>query len=466
MIRLALIFAAFAGLAEAQTTTIRSGNHPDFVRLVIAFPDGAEWQVGRTAGGYGVRFDRAIGDVDIASVFARIPRDRIGDIRLLEDGFDIAVDCACHADAFLWQENRLVVDVVDGPAPTDSPLEAALAGPEPGTAMAAAPGPALDLPILPYWPEAAASPLSDMPDTFADQDDRAWIAQAEEAVLEGIAGAASAGLLEVPTRAVLDMIVEEDGVGVRRPQPPRAVVPGADSGLPAPVSLSADVETPGIRLRDAMAGAGPDEPGPGQDSSCFVDALFQVQDWGDERPFHTQVSDARSGLTGEFDRYRNGAVEALARTYLYFGFGLEAKQALALDGSRSSERLVLETMADIVDEAPIYPGVLHDQTECIGAVSLWSLLATGDAATQPEQARIATVQTFRLLPVHLRGQIGPRIAALYVAAGDAGRADAVLQLTRSHREPGSIDAELTEALTDLIVAFLLLTLAFSSSNEV
>ena len=438
-VALCLVFV-FVWTTTAASEPVRSGNHPQFVRLVIPIPESVNWQVGRVSEGFGVRFDQAV-DIDLTGVFDRIPRNRIAEIEVQPDGLEILSVCECHADAFLWQPDRLVVDIVDGPAPTESAFDSSLDQVMVSEGVEQPDAPALVLPILPFWPEAASSPLGDLPDPFRSEDERAWTAEAEAAILTGLANAATAGLLDIPIQNIAQMIVEEDGVGVTRTQPPDLLVPGAV----APVDVVAETGSPGLRLRDAMVTDEVTEPGMSPAVACHENRNLDLHNWGDDRPYHVQIAERRAALTGEFDRFHEGAIDALAQTYLYFGFGREARRALELDGARSTSRLLLDAIGSVMDDMPPETGILSDQLSCTGAVSLWAALALGDAREQPEQARLATVQAFRVLPAHLRAQIGPRLSRLYVQADDPLRADAILELTRKHRESGDITTELAEA---------------------
>ncbi len=68
--------------------------------------------------GEGVTFDTS------APLIAS-PVNRIAALEVTPGTGDLVIKlgCDCHATAFLFEEGKLVVDVVDGPAPSGSPFE-------------------------------------------------------------------------------------------------------------------------------------------------------------------------------------------------------------------------------------------------------------------------------------------------------------------------------------------------------
>ena len=68
-----LLYCLLAGLfpyiSWAQGYDVQSGEHEDFSRIVILYPEVPEWQLGRTDGGYEFRPKDPGARYDLAKVF-------------------------------------------------------------------------------------------------------------------------------------------------------------------------------------------------------------------------------------------------------------------------------------------------------------------------------------------------------------------------------------------------------------
>ena len=295
------------------------------------------------------------------------------------------------------------------------------------------------------------------------------ISQTERAIIESFGRAASQGLL--------DLALATD------PEPPD---PDPDDTDHAPAEVADDHPEPttdaghdaqdtltdlqmaiGPSALDRFALTGPQSQQPGitahtsidqlqplagttgqippQGGSCLDPQLLEIETWGDDRDFASQIAERLTMLTTELDDYREGAVEALARTYLFFGFGREAVQVLGLDDRSSQERRVLLALAHLVDEVPEPGSVFADQLGCATAAALWTAIARGSLAGTSENERIAATAAFRALPPMLRGHLGARLAQLFLDFGDAGAADSILQTAQANLTADRLQTDLTAA---------------------
>ena len=112
-----LFLSVFSGarISFAEDVVISSGEHEDFSRLVLRFPERVEWQFGRVTDGYEFRAVSTGTNYELRNVFKLIPRDRIKDVRDLGDGrLFIAVDCECFGDAFDLRGGEVALDIKDG----------------------------------------------------------------------------------------------------------------------------------------------------------------------------------------------------------------------------------------------------------------------------------------------------------------------------------------------------------------
>ena len=429
----ALLLTVTATMAPAETVSIRSGEHPDFSRLVLSIPEGSEWRLGREGAGYILDLGRSDLDYDVTGVFERLPESRIGTLRGEDGRLLLEPDCACHAQAFLWRTDRLVIDVADGPAPPASRFEEPVfvSAPDPAPreepAILAAelsdlptilPAPVRD-PMLAGLEGPAAAPPN--PEAIAPD-----LTEFERAVIESLGRAASQGLLDPaidsPRLTALPATGEE--VTAEAPETVPLEAGAARSMEPA--------TSPGITTRTIKDPDRQDPPAPvtAAGLACIEATEVDVAAWADTRPFHDQIAPIRAALSSERDRILSDEALGLARLYIHFGFGREALHALDLAADRSQTHQVLRTMAYIVDGHPAPEPVFDGQIACRTDVALWALLAKPEFESGAWVSAPRILQSLRRLPPALRGHLGVDLAARFAAIGEDGAAETALSIAR------------------------------------
>lgn len=445
MIRHLLLLLILAGPAISQPVTIRSGDHDSFVRLVLSIPEGTPWRVGRIEGGIGIALEGLSNGISTSGVFDRIRRDRIEDLRVDGDILAIQLGCECHPDAFLWRDDRLVVDIVDGRSPPGNPFDQPLTANEVASDMVAQPPAVLPI-ILPD--RRRNSPLeSALPLQFRTARPNVPIEEAQLAVVSSLARAATEGIFDIPVEP-LQRTFSDNG---SEPESDRRVI--GLSPVSDPMSELRDLfdtgDSPGLLLRSALTDAfASDRPVEGQAGTCLPEEKLDVPTWGDEREFAVQISERRGALTQEFDRYTPGAIEEYARTYIYFGFGAEARRVLMLDGGLTSERILLDELARIVDGDVVASGRIAGQIGCGGYAELWSMLAIGDGTVADDVIIGEAIRALRNLPRALREHLGPRLASVLIEAGFHERGQEVIDIFDQAGRPAPIEVELVRAELD------------------
>ena len=462
------ILAIMAGVwgfpGYGETLRLRSGEHDGFSRIALdnAAPSG--WTLGRTKDGYELRLSHSDVFFDLANAFRAMPRTRIMDIAPARRGGALAlsVGCVCHARAFATAEGTIVIDIRDGPPAADSPFEKYLDKPEPASTGPAGPlpPPYSDMPVLMVQPaiESNRMRLSNSPGprhrlfppsppetttktakTFVPHD------VSERESLQGLPGEtnltspaqflpslpdtrvaeAEAELLRQLSRAASQGLVEADiepPIGTthsHRKRDQSVAVPALPDPVASPIShIETSVD------RDSLTGKRP-VPVTANGLVCPVDADFALSAWGDDRPAAEQIADLRRPLVGEFDRPSTNAVTALARLYLFFGFGAESRavlRAFSLDADANSR---ISDIAAILDgDIPGPPNSLAGMTDCDTAAALWAVLAHPDPGPSTTINHGAVIRAFSALPLHLRKALGPALSdrLLLNGATDAARA--------------------------------------------
>jgi hypothetical protein len=391
MIRFLLLLLALVtgGPATAQTARVISGEHDRFTRLVIELPRPGPWRVGRSGLGYGFAAeDSAQPDYDLTTVWQRIPRTRLQALRVdrTSGALLLTLACDCHVLPFEYRPGTIVLDIREGPAPSGSAFEAPFAIP---TARTAGPpviggGPAAyDWRSLPSKPRSGGPELPPVAPEFS-------LAPLRDALLRQISRGAVDGVVEMqlPGKPLLPDFPDDaqDPAWARIRIGP---LPGVEASLP-----------------------GATEPVP--DAACLADNALSLAEWGAGRDPLDLLSEARSGLYGEFDEIQPEAVLRTVQMHLYLGFGAEALQYAALLPTEEQPVTLkpLLSIARIIDGQASPDTDLAGMLACDGAAALWAALSHESLPMAAAMNTDAILRAFLALPPHLRRHLGPRLASL------------------------------------------------------
>lgn len=359
---LVLMLICLALPAWAERITVRSGEHPEFSRLVIALPRDTGWR----QEGAAVVFTRPV-DLDTAEVFRLIPRTRLSAIAAEPAGgkggtrLTLELACPCPVSAREERPGLLVIDIGNPQSP--APVKVPVAFPR---RMAD------DLEI--YWARHGRG--------MATPPRQALVGETRGRLLEGFSRAFAQGMIEL-----------ED-----TPKFPGTV--GGDRPLP-------------LRTQTALERDSAPPPDPPPPSACLSPSKLDIAHWAEGTGFVREIGLRRSVLLGEFDRADPEAVQRLARFYLHYGFGAEAGALLHIyPGAEDGE--LLTAIAAVIEGQPA--PMLAGQRNCPGPAALWGLLA--DPSTGGGFARDGAIQSFLGLPSHLRDLLGPRLVTALRARGE------------------------------------------------
>ncbi|WP_444463734.1 hypothetical protein [Rhodobacter capsulatus] len=409
---LALAAMLIAGApAAAQQIAVRSGEHDTFSRLVFMLPPGTAWSTERVAGGYRLTTPGRETRFDLSRVFDLIPKTRILSVTADVDARSVFIETSpsVRLESFPLPIGAAVIDIVDGAEP-DAPA------PMPPAPQSFRPTPNrtyLDL----YWskplPEAPEDPAQPIARTtpasptapLALPDAR--VTTAEQSLIDQLGRAASQGLItmELP-RPQAAPAETPDQTG---PQAPEDATAEEAPSLALQSETVIDRDTASVFARHQLSDTG---------HSCPPDQEFDVLSWQNDKPVVDQLTEARRDLVGEFDRPRTEAVLNLARVYIAFGFGAEAKAALRSFGISPEEAGMLPIMADIVDGTPPPPETgLSGLAACDGKVALWAVLALKEAPRKQDVNFGAVLRAYSALPPNIRALVGPALSARLIDMG-------------------------------------------------
>lgn len=431
------ILMALSGPALAQTLTVRSGEHNGFTRLVTRLPDGAEWRLEQDGPQARLFILSADAVFDTTGVFGRIRRDRLA--ALSQDGpgapMELDLACNCPVTSFIDDGSYVVLDIAD--QVSEEPVRFGLSEPsEPVELdMAEEPqrsGPALPN-VLPLLAGNAAAQLAASGQGFGSvmdagepgamraeeleeplEDDgmnaAAALRQSERILQDQLSRAATQGLVEIDPEALRDIETQTD-----------ADDPFSD--LPANVNMRATTSVD----RDMVMVTTPQSVS-GISGYCLPPAKVDLSAWGDDRPFGHQIGAYRTRMAGEFDDLSTSDLIGLARTYLHFGFGAEARQLLQESGTDNRDIPILIALSQLLDDGYLEePHPLDHQVHCDSVVALWSVLAN-PISTRDAVNSGAILRAFVELPVHIRNHIGPSLVRRFTDAGDSETAELLLRV--------------------------------------
>ena len=157
---------------------------------------------------------------------------------------------------------------------------------------------------------------------------------------------------------------------------------------------------------------------------CLPDAGSTSAAWSNGQPFTRPAALLRRGLVGEFDPPEAATVRDLARLYVRFGFGAEARAVIEGFGDESlaGDAGLLADLARVVDGEPAAAGgPLASDATCPGLHGLWLALG-GRAPAYVGAAQFEVVHAgFEGLPPDLRGLVGPTLVGRLLDAGHRRR---------------------------------------------
>lgn len=434
---------------------VRSGEHADFSRIVMAVEPATEWSLETRDRKAVITFPDKSLAYDLRGVFDLIPRDRITDITTAQGAagttITLSLACDCRVSTKFVNGQYLAVDVGDPTALAAlSPDDPALIGPPPPEART----------------DAAKAPE---PETAAPMRQGEGSFSAEDLLIRQIERAASQGLIQLaddapdPTQPDTGRVEAEtlsreadgppEALAETAPaKPAQASVPANDPTLPMqtgadlpaqPETLAALLDARQIAARTVYdrSGALPiSEPAsPPVPTPCRQDAALAVGEWTNGLPLTRQIPQFSRALVGEFDRPNAEAIHDLARLYIRYGFGLEAESLLSQFDAEIPERALLVDLARAVEGRPVISneGLALDVI-CPGNHGLW-LAAGGYQPVYRDADQFRALEaSFSDLPPDLRALIGTDMVERLLDEGHNPEARTLLDIVE---RPGNYNAD-------------------------
>lgn len=446
---LAVCLVGIAGVASAQTVSVRSGEHGGFTRLTLDLADREDWRMEESPDGVRIVFPGSDMDFDTTRVFDRINRDRLRAIQPTRGQLQLDFACECDLTAFWHADSLLVFDIAEmDPAlegageQATAPLSDGYMSPslDPLSAATARLSRSLEV-TLPKDPRADET----IPGTIANAASRSELSRIRQKLLRELGRAAGQGLL-TPARTSLSFsdptttaaASDKDVDTAQRETPPTPEIHATQS---SPFNLR--VES-GVDPDFASRHAGTTRLD--KDETCIPEAWVDLPSWGGTDAFHVRIGDLNRRLLREFDQPDAGIALQLARSYLYFGLGAEAREVLDLRPELSPEDQILREIASIMDRATAPAEArIANLVGCGEPAVLWALLARQDMPSETVFDHKALLRSFSSLPAHLREAFGPELASRLIEAGHAQTAQSIIRMTERTAQTARSDLALARA---------------------
>jgi tetratricopeptide (TPR) repeat protein len=425
---LAILFV-FPTFALASTATVRSGEHGNFARFVVAMLEPGPFS--SASGPLEISITMAgIDTVRLDQAFDRVKRERVTDISFTDGVLRFTKGCACTERIYAIGTNLIVVDVYDPgaqppgaeePAPVADAETAVEPRPLSGTLPVVVPVRQERTGVTLFRPDIRLTPAESV--NTADPEPLAG-AQAEAQLAQDIGIALTQGVLSF------------DAANDRRPNPKKAVRP--EGSMPpdlgaASVGAQAYIRDGLANLRtsgpiDGLARSDGGSRLAGIGSDCSKDRNYALSDWVSDKPFSEVIPRLRRELVLEFDAVDPAVALELARTYAAFGFGAEAISVLDLvqDVSASFEvarniAKIIEYGTDLNEPMPI------SQLECPGSMSFWTALSMERLPRDVMFDEDAAIRELNALPKTLRAVLAPELSKRLRERGSTEKASLIMR---------------------------------------
>lgn len=434
-----ILIGMFSGMpVSSEPIPVSSGEHGDFSRLVFEGQDLQGWSYEQTGDDHIVRFPRHRGGFGTKSVYKYIDKERLQSFVTDGSNFQFQIDCDCEVEVFEIGETVLVVDIKSRIDELEKQNEikanfsevsiqskpfrfgasvpnlASETQPVSGTPVL----PSIEAPerVLPFLRSTPNNSVLDTDALIAQAGTNSEVLQSMQArLLSEIGSASSKGVLNSNINFQISASAEA------RPQIDLRVFdssevdanPRNEPATQIRITSSADnIRSSKIQNQTTSLG-----------HTCLDPERVEVLSWSDGRPFEQQIGEARRALFGEFDEVNSQSALKLARLYVHFGFGAEARSTLGLiETGRTTWPEIFE-MAEILEYGYAKTGRrLQQMTDCNTAVALWAILARKNLNPNQIVDVQAALRELNALPTHLRIFLSPELSTRLLKYGDGGGA--------------------------------------------
>ncbi len=417
--------------AVAAPSRVQSGEHIGFTRLVAEVSKAQGWEIEEDDRKVILTLNGHTDGFDISQVFKLIPKDRIQRIDSNKESLIIYLGCDCEVLAFDVSGGYIALDIISEKQPRPLSSRSKVS-------------------VNPQRKDQTESKVTQILTSKAQEPAR-WTTKEEELAAlsetqmrlsDELGKAVTKGLLAPYKPQFITRRPQVDLDSIESNKQPSethdSVQPRLDN-----MRISTSMDTP-LRIdtsRPVLLDSG---------FVCPADDTANIANWGDSRSFDKQISEVRLDLFDELGALNYDKAIELAKRYLYFSFGHEARQVLRLLPALNEKDLILLDITEIMESTGAETDLSsYNYLECKGNIALWSFLA------QPLNPNIDGIFPTEILlaannlPVHLRRHLTPALSSRFLAGGD--RISATNVLRNLDRLSGSDSAKQSLAEANLTI---------------
>ncbi len=407
-----LFFAVFLGVsAAAEPIVVRSGEHANFTRLVLDVPRPLKWTV-RQEDELRLVLEGVRAEYLLEGALNKLSANRVLEISVGDAPSELVVDlgCECEVKSFYAGPKMLVVDIYGDPL-QEKPVEkvASEATTDQFEQVESITDDDFKLPLFTNEASAAMSSteniaLSAVSVGNQEENLRETAQRLQETktqLVKQFSRVASQGLLNTADVTITPKSSVESHAAPEnlKPETEHTIIPDP-KGLNLRAISSAD--------RDYLLSQNPTKFSV-SGARCMSDNILDVHNWSGGGDFSGRVGSLRRALVGEFDKRNENVAIDLAKTYIHYGFGVEARQAL--EGVELPPSLShLPAMASIVEGGDLGQGAVggwhHD---CDNSAALWAALSSKPRSADESLNQDAILRAFGALSPSLRAHMGPSL---------------------------------------------------------
>lgn len=456
----------FAVALQAEPLAIRSGDHAKFSRLVIPLSSRIGWEVKHHDDTAILKIDNHADGFDTTKVFDWISNARIKAVENHVGTLRLSLGCDCDVAAFNVDGGYLVIDIAEkgqSIAPIIAKTETSAGGikTDPvrihSTILAAkaenknSTKPMLPLILIPKNPSGVDASTQDGPIglLMRSELEKHLLDDVQKRLARNFGNAATVGVLTPESSQTKNML----GIASRTTAPQEPALP-LDQKPSTNPAASTSVFREQMRVTSSMDI--PEQPGSVDTLSisagliCPPAAEIEISDWSSTEDFTHQVSEARQKLFEEFDKVNEPAALKLAKIYLYFGFGIEAKRTLALSESLYENHPNLIELSEIIDHGHVRgSGNLYSLAACESDFALWGILAKTKTDHSSRINTDAALRALNKLPVHLRIPLAVELSKRLLSFGQNEAAATALRSIKRLSDPLPAEGLFASAQLDL-----------------
>ncbi len=416
-----LIFSllnCLSNTAFAANLSIDTGEHEGFTRLVVALPNPeSAWSLSGAGRSRTLSINGEKNSFDFESAFNKITRNRLKALRTDEDAqLVLELNCDCRLASYTWQSSHIVIDIHDHQSADTHGSVAAM------TSNLTFPklenSSDLAHPHLQLGETAKALKLdTDLehaktePFRLAENNSRKNPHQLNlerNELFEGVLAATSRGLLFPSEEPKYRKPIEKKNV---RPE-------------------IVDEQIPNILLQNAFERRQQELTSstlPINPIDCTSDTLLRISNWNEGETYDSRVAQFRTALLNERAEVQDKAAINLAKTYIYFGMGSEARAVLKMVDNSVAELELLSELAHLIDQdLNTQNQYFSGQHKCDSMSAFWAVLSAGPDVNLENINTSGVLKGFYDLPAHLRQHLANQIGLYLVANNERPTAEKIL----------------------------------------